>query len=113
MAEHTNNQIENQGPAALPERIAPDAIVLDGLEPSAILPYLEMLWGEICYVYQVGYPAMDGATASAYLIHLDRQIDDLRWELVRRARQERIPSEPEWAVSAYDRQVLSTDLIRS
>ena len=61
----------------LPARIVPDASTLACLPPSAILPLLYTVGAEICYLCQVGFPRMDEAESSAYLIDLWDQVDEL------------------------------------
>ena len=113
MTAHTNDHVEDRRSPASPERIVPDATALSSLAPSAILPYLDALGDEINYLCQVGHPDLGRAEAAAYFVDLSQQVDDLRQELVRRARHERTLSEPVVAGSAHIRQSLSADLIRS
>ncbi len=113
MTAHTNDHVEDRRSPASPERIAPDATTLVSLALSAVLPYWDSLVNEIDYLCQVGHPAMDRAESAAYFVDLSQQVDDLRQELVRRARHERTLSEPEVAGSAHIRQALLADLIRA
>lgn len=110
MNDQTNDHAED---GAVPERIAPDVTTLANLAPSAVLPYWESLGYEIDYLCQVGHPDMDRAASEAYLVDLEKQVDAVRRDLVRRARNERTLSIPEEAGSDCQRQARFADLIRA